>query len=128
MAIKNITPLYPIIYTEGHGYEEVPDDKPLEAVKFNLKNILLTNPGEKLSDPEFGVGLKMYLFELETSEKLQGLKQRIINQIQKYANYFSRLSVIVDTSKLYSNTLTVRLEFEFGIKKLYDILEITVSI
>jgi hypothetical protein len=128
MAIKNITPIYPIIYTEGHGYEEVPDNEPLEAVKFNLKNILLTNPGENLSDPEFGVGLRGYLFELETSQNIQGLKQRIINQIQKYANYFSRLNVIVDTSKLYSNTLTVKLEFEFGIKKFSDTLEVTVSI
>ena len=127
MAIKNITPLYPIIYTEGHGYEEVPDDKPLEAVKFNLKNILLTNPGENLSDPEFGVGLRAFLFELDTSRVAKELRQRIINQIQKYANYFTKLNVIVDTSGLYDNTLTVRLEFEFGIKKFSDTLEVTVS-
>lgn len=123
-----ITVLYPMVVVEGHGFEEVTQDEPTEAVKFHLKNILLTNPGEKLSDPQFGVGLKGYLFELETSGKLQSLKQEIINQIQKYANYFSKLNVIVDTSKLYSNTLTVRLEFEFGITLLNDSLEVTVSI
>ena len=125
---KAITVLYPMVVTEGHGFEEVTQDAPTEAVKFHLKNILLTNPGENLSDPDFGVGLKRVLFELETSQTVQGLKQKIINQIQKYANYFSRLNVIVDTSKLYSNTLTVRLEFEFGLKKFYDVLEVTVSL
>jgi len=125
---QDITVVYPLEINDGHGFETIKRDIPIEAVKFNLKNILLTNPGENLSDPDFGVGLKRVLFELETSQTVQGLKQKIINQIQKYANYFSRLNVIVDTSKLYSNTLTVRLEFEFGIKKFYDVLEVTVSL
>lgn len=125
---QDITVVYPLEINDGQGFKTIKRDIPIEAVKFNLKNILLTNPGENLSDPEFGVGLKGFLFELETTQNAQNLRQKIINQIQKYANYFSRLNVIVDTSKLYSNTLTVRLEFEFGIKKFYDVLEITVSI
>jgi len=123
-----ITVVYPMVVIEGHGFEEITQDAPTEAVKFQLKNILLTNPGENLSDPEFGVGLKRSLFELENSQNIQKLRQRIINQIQKYANYFSKLNVIVDTSKLYDNTLTVKIEFEFGITLLNDSLEITVSI
>ena len=124
---QNITVVYPLEINDGHGYKTIRRDLPLEAVKFNLKNILLTNPGENLSDPEFGVGLRGFLFELETTQNAKNLRQRIINQIQRYANYFNRLNVIVDTSGLYDNTLTVRLEFEFGIKKLYDTLEVTVS-
>lgn len=125
---QDITVVYPLEINDGHGFKTIKRDIPIEAVKFNLKNILLTNPGENLSDPEFGVGLKGFLFELETTPNAQNLRQKIINQIQKYANYFSRLNVIVDTSKLYTNTLTVRLEFEFGIKKYYDVLEVTVSL
>ena len=125
---QDITVVYPLEINDGHGFRTIKRDIPIEAVKFNLKNILLTNPGENLSDPEFGVGLKGFLFELETTPNAQNLRQKIINQIQKYANYFSRLNVIVDTSKLYTNTLTVRLEFEFGIKKFYDVLEVTVSL
>jgi len=123
-----ITVVYPMVVTEGHGFSEITQDNPTEAVKFQLKNILLTNPGENLSDPQFGVGLKLYLFELENSQKIRNLRQAILNQIQKYANYFTKLNVIVDTSKLYTNTLTVRIEFEFGITLLNDSLEITVAI
>ncbi len=127
MAIKNITPHYPLEYNPGHGFEVINENSSLDAIKFNLKNILLINPGENLSDPEFGVGLRAFLFELDTSRVAKELRQRIINQIQKYANYFTKLNVIVDTSGLYDNTLTVRLEFEFGIKKFSDTLEVTVS-
>jgi len=123
-----ITVVYPMVVTEGHGFSEITQDNPTEAVKFQLKNILLTTPGENLSDPQFGVGLKLYLFELENSQKIRNLRQAILNQIQKYANYFTKLNVIVDTSKLYTNTLTVRIEFEFGITLLNDSLEITVAI
>ena len=125
---KAITVVYPMVVTEGHGFEEITQGDPTGAVKFHLKNILLTNPGENLSDSQFGVGLRMYLFELENSQKIRNLRQTILNQIEKYANYFTKLNVIVDTSKLYTNTLTVRIEFEFGITLLNDSLEVTVTI
>lgn len=122
-----IAPKFPIVYGDGHGYEMIPQDNPLEAVKFHLKNIVLTNPGEKLSDSKFGVGIKGYLFELETAADVTTLRQRIINQIGTYANYFSKLNVLVDLSNLHSNMLVVRIEFEFGINKVTDYLEITVT-
>ncbi len=125
----NITPFFPLVVQDGIiTFKPIPQSQSIEAVKFNLKNILLTNPGEKLSDPEFGVGLRQYLFELETSSSVRNLKQNIINQIQRYANYFTKLEVIVVVSSEFANTLTVRLEFEYGIKLLNDSLEVTVNI
>lgn len=35
----------------------------LANIKQKLKMIILTNPGEKLMDPDFGIGIKRYLFE-----------------------------------------------------------------
>lgn len=123
-----ISPYYPLQITEGvEMYETINQGRPIDAIKFNLKNILLTTPGEKLSDPEFGVGLRHALFELETSDAIVNLKQRIISQIKKYANYFSKLNVLVEISGQYSNAMTVRLEFQYGIKLLNDSLEVTVT-
>lgn len=34
-----------------------------DLVEQNLKNLLLTLPGERIMDPAFGVGLAAYLFE-----------------------------------------------------------------
>ena len=58
---QDITVVYPLEINDGHGFKTIKRDIPIEAVKFNLKNILLTNPGENLSDPDFGVGLKRVL-------------------------------------------------------------------
>ena len=35
----------------------------LEMINQNFKNLLLTNPGERIMDTRFGVGLSMFLFE-----------------------------------------------------------------
>lgn len=35
----------------------------LQNVRQNLKMIILTNPGEKLMDPNYGLGIRKYLFE-----------------------------------------------------------------
>jgi phage baseplate assembly protein W len=34
-----------------------------ENARQNLKNLILTIPGERIMDPDFGVGIKRYLFE-----------------------------------------------------------------
>ena len=38
-----------------------------EMVKQNFKNLMLTSPGERIMDPEFGVGLRRFLFVHLTS-------------------------------------------------------------
>ena len=50
----------------------------------NLKNLILTCPGERIMDPEFGVGLKLYLFELDSSRLAAEIAERIETQAQLY--------------------------------------------
>ena len=52
-----------------------------EQVKSNLLNVLLTEPGERVFKPNFGVGLRNYLFE--NSNDLSLLEERINNQINR---------------------------------------------
>ena len=54
-----------------------------DQLKSNLLNILLTEPGERVFNPNFGVGLRTYLFENFTD--IESLQSRIRNQIQRYA-------------------------------------------
>ena len=47
-----------------------------EEVKQNFKNLLLTAPGERMMNPDFGVGLRNFLFEPEP--RISGmLRQKI---------------------------------------------------
>jgi phage baseplate assembly protein W len=52
-----------------------------EQVKYNLINLILTDPGEKILNPTFGVGLRRYLFEPEIDQDiLQDIIQTQINR------------------------------------------------
>ena len=53
-----------------------------EQIKSNLINVLLTEPGERVMEPEFGVGLKLLLFEQNVDQEL--VKSRINDQINIY--------------------------------------------
>jgi phage baseplate assembly protein W len=53
-----------------------------EQTKSNLINLLLTYPGERVNQPEFGLGLKNLLFEQDID--LESLQLKIQNQIDEF--------------------------------------------
>ena len=67
-----------------------------EQVKANLINVLLTAPGERVNEPNFGVGLKHYLFEPHINK--EDLNEKINTQINYYINEISLIDSIVDTT------------------------------
>ena len=60
------------------GFDAIPEDKVEEAIKFNIKNIILTNPGEKTWDVEFGVGIMQALFEPATESLIEKIRERMV--------------------------------------------------
>ncbi len=91
MAI-GISPALPLAYDQLDGPFRL--TKTLkEAITLNFKNLVLTNPGEKIMDPEFGVGIKRYLFELDND----GLKGEIAEKInQQVSIYLSSTVNVID--------------------------------
>ena len=83
------------------------------VAKQNLKMVVLTSPGERIMEPEFG--LRRYLFELATIGLEQTIKQRISDQVSKYLPYIRMNNIIVQTSRtnpdVPDNYLFVRLEY-----------------
>lgn len=82
----------------------------LNAVKQSVRNILLTNKGEKLFDPNFGCNLRGYLFENYTL----GLAATIRAAIRyNLSNYEPRISLdnieVSDDSD--NNALMVTVEY-----------------
>ena len=53
-----------------------------EQVKSNLINLLLTQPGERIFLPKYGVGLKYLLFEQQIN--LEVLEEKIRTQVTRY--------------------------------------------
>ena len=59
----------------------------------NLKMLVLTIPGERVMEPEFGVGLKKYLFENAGAELDATIRQKIFEQVNKYLPYIEILGI-----------------------------------
>ena len=95
MTSKNYTVKFPLEIGIGQvGYDSVTNLK--DTVEYNLKSTLLTNPGEIISDPNFGVGLKKAIFELPTANLLSTIRARIISQVSTYIPYITITNVIVN--------------------------------
>tara|TARA_Y100001973_G_C4953788_1_gene211572 strand:- start:74 stop:448 length:375 start_codon:yes stop_codon:yes gene_type:complete len=66
-----------------------------EVINFHLKNLLLTFPGEKISDPTYGVGIKRYLFEPLDKATLNMMEDRIERAILSKLRYLAKFAVSV---------------------------------
>ncbi len=100
----------------------------LEALKFNLRNILLTIPGEKLDDHRFGVGMQRYLFDLETQD-WSSVKSNIELQIRKYVlseGHIEKFKVDIDVRPEY-NALRVLIKYVPASTKQLEELVVEVS-
>ena len=65
-----------------------------EQVKSNLLNVLLTDPGERLFKPNFGVGIRSLLFDQGIN--LQEIKGRITSQIDLYIPEINLTNIIAN--------------------------------
>ena len=52
-------------------------------VKQNFKNLLLTSPGERIMNPDFGVGLRHFLFE-PRQNSIQKITQRSLQFVYEW--------------------------------------------
>ena len=88
----------------------MPNYQTKDAIKNNLINFFLTNPGERPLNPTFGGGLRAFIFEQINENNLDGLKENISFQIK---NMFPSISVtslnIIRNDD--TNSVTVQLKY-----------------
>ena len=72
------------------------DDGPYSLLKTikqmgqqNLKMLILTNPGERIMDTNFGVGISKFLFEQEGTFSSGEVEERIYQQVSIYLPYIT---------------------------------------
>ena len=61
-----------------------PNYETKKAIRNNLINFFLTNPGERPGNPAFGGGLRDFVFEQLSSENLDFLKDDIGNKLTNF--------------------------------------------
>tara|TARA_Y100000310_G_scaffold341814_1_gene442273 strand:- start:434 stop:826 length:393 start_codon:yes stop_codon:yes gene_type:complete len=86
------SPKFPLLINDKLGAYAINVTLRQVAVQ-NFKNLLLTSPGERIMDANFGVGLKHYLFEQNTQFLKGEIARRIQDQVEKYMSFLSINSI-----------------------------------
>jgi phage baseplate assembly protein W len=118
------TPKFPLQLGDRSLFEKADEIK--QVIMFHLRNLVLTYPGEKISDPSYGIGIKLYLFETITEGLLNNIADRIENQINRYLPYLNIRRINV-SSPPDSNTLLVSIAFEVPDLDIFEVLDLEVT-
>ncbi len=112
--MPGLAPLLPLNISPIDGfYEPLTDYRSL--VIQNFKMLLLTSPGEKMMNPDFGVGMKDFLFEQNVRQTHNAITSKINSQVSKYLPYIGisniQYSTIAEDDSLPENYLRVAITF-----------------
>jgi phage baseplate assembly protein W len=101
-----------------------------EQIKSDLKNLILTNRGERVMQPEFGCNLRQALFEQIDEGEGAFIQNEIESQIQRWLPFVIVNNIVVDsdTNSKDNNRISVKLDYtlSFAGNNSRDSLNITV--
>lgn len=126
--MSNYAPSLPLRLDPTNGYGNL---QSIETVVLqNLKMLVLTSPGERIMDPNFGVGIRNFLFEQNNNSTYSKIKTRIIKQAQEYLPFLEIREVKFDSEvnneNILSNGLLITIEFIITSLGKGSVLQITV--
>ena len=94
-----------------------------DAIKNNLVNYLLTNPGERPLTPEFGAGLRNFIFNAINSDNFKFLKEDIQNKVA--ANFSNvNLNEVTVSRTNTNNEIVVNITYSIPNTGINDTLEL----
>jgi len=102
---------------DGYGTNKTLKD----SIKQNFKCLMLTIPGERMMEPDFGVGLRRFLFEPADASLKNKITKEVIAQTKKYLPFIKIINVIIRAageSESQSSTSAVNLRVTI----VYDII------
>lgn len=125
-----LTPKLPLAIDGTTGYRMI--DNYTDLVKQNFKNLMLTNPGERIMDPSFGVGITTFLFEIDNPILYEDITSKIREQVNRYLSYIEIQDVAFNSQRIDddidSNFLSIFIKYRIVPLDLSDVLEITTPI
>ena len=128
---QGISVALPLSYDQTDGPYRL--NKNLEdVVKQNLKNLILTNPGERIMLPEYGAGVRRLLFEPLSGETLEKVSDAINSSVNAFMSFveIEKISLLTQDQDdtLSPNSLRIIIEYNLGDIDDTDTLIITQSL
>ena len=93
------------------------------AIKNNLINYFLTNPGERPLNPSFGGGLRAFIFEQISDGNMEFLREKVQSDLN---TFFTNINVeeLNILKQEDNNTITVSLTYSVKKTNIVDNIEI----
>ena len=111
--MSNYSPRLPLTIDPSNGFAN--NQTILQVVQQNLKMLLLTSPGERVMDPNFGVGMRRFLFEQNNANTHSQIKAKIRRQVSEYMSFVEIEDVLfafeANNPMIKSNGLLVTIKF-----------------
>ena len=120
-------PKWPLSQGNHDTFELYDDVK--QQISFYLKNLLLTSPGENISDPNYGVGLRRYMFEQNLPSVRSSISSRISSQISNYLPYLqvSNIQVGASAEEIDSNSMSIKIFYSIPGDVVQEVFELDMS-
>lgn len=114
----------PLIRDDADGFETVKSFRSL--VKQNFKMLLLTDRGERVMEPNYGVGLKKYLFENFDQSTFSRIETDILEQVSIYMPIVAIQEISFQPSDQFSNRLNIKIAYAIPEIAAKDLLQFTI--
>lgn len=115
---------FPLEYSDSNGFQMTQSIK--QVVRQHMKMIILTTPGERVMFPEFGVGIKEFLFQHSETDVLARIDERIHKQVSDYMPGVTIKDILYDTSNIDSASIRMQIIYYLPSYSMQDLLEITI--
>lgn len=96
-----------------------------DQLKYNLINFLLTDPRERPFNPNFGAGLRSFLFEQLETNTTDDLRAMLTNQIESNFPNVNIVSLVVSSDV---NIGAINIEFSYNIRNTRESDEVLLTI
>ena len=93
------------------------------AIKNNLINYFLTNPGERFLNPTFGGGLRAFIFEQISDNNIEFLEDRISSDLELFFPNIQKLNLEILRNN-DNNSITISLSYQVLNTNISDTIEI----
>jgi len=81
-----------------------------DEVQQNLKHLILTSPGERVMDINFGVGIRRFLFEQMVPQTQDKIESRILSQVRQYLPFVKITKIDFNTNE-FLNLLNIAITY-----------------
>ncbi len=95
-----------------------------KAIKNNLINFFLTNPGERPLNPSFGAGLRVFLFEQSNEPTFESLNSFISSKLETFFPEVKILKLDVLSPNDEPNNIVVTLNYSINNTNINDSINI----